>query len=303
MQKMEPHHGLPCLRWQHALAVRILILNVLCLKVSLKCLLCVCPINLEMMKWFSLKLWSASGKKILWLETIYIHLNEQSCSFQKRTHFPTRLETQIQQLQDKRLKIWSGPETERPTGPEKGTNSNKGDCTDLFFFFFNFTIFDHFVKVKLLETSPCKKVNFSLKRWVSGLCRISLENTIRTYLTTWEKVGTPSFLDPGLSTLQCFSTDVVNSSRLGRKGLWEDFSGLGACSHYFSFSLVTHGKTFFIVHALATRERTQGRLTVTKRRGVLLLKAQKLGRDSFSKERDLLWTLLGKEVRASDGAW
>lgn len=135
MQKMEPNHGLPCLRWQHALAVRILILNVLCLKVSLKCLLCVCPINLEMMKWFSLKLWSASGKKILWLETIYIHLNEQSCSFQKRTHFPTRLETQIQQLQDKRLKIWSSPETERPTGPEKGTNSNKGDCTDLFIFF------------------------------------------------------------------------------------------------------------------------------------------------------------------------
>lgn len=36
---------------------------------------------------------------------------------------------------------------------------------------------------------------------------------------------------------------------------------------------------------------------------MLLLKAQKPGRDSFAKERDLLWTLLGKEVRASDGAW
>lgn len=66
MWKMKANHKLPCLTWQHALAIRILILlKVLSLKVSLKCSLCVCPINLEMMKWFSLELWSAIRKKDL----------------------------------------------------------------------------------------------------------------------------------------------------------------------------------------------------------------------------------------------
>lgn len=53
---MEASHGLRGPTSQHALAIRILILKVLCLKVSLKHSLCVCPINFEMMKCFSLEL-------------------------------------------------------------------------------------------------------------------------------------------------------------------------------------------------------------------------------------------------------
>lgn len=160
---MEANHTLLCLTWQHALATRILILKLLCLKVSLKCLLCVCPINLEMMKWFSLKLWSVIRKKILWIETIYIHLNEQSCSFQKRTVFPARLETQTQLLQDKRLKAWSSPGTERPTGLEKGTKNIKGDCSDLFFFLPFFFLFHN---IWSLPRSPSSWSFYYTRTWI-----------------------------------------------------------------------------------------------------------------------------------------
>lgn len=53
-------------------------------------------------------------------------------------------------------------------------------------------------------------------------------------------------------------------------------------------------KDIFNVHALETRERTQGLLTATERRGVLILKEP--GRDSFPKGRNLLQTLLGTET-------
>jgi len=188
LQQMEADHGLPALTWQHALAVRILILTVLCLKVSLKCLLCVCPINLEMTKWFSLWLWSAIRKKILWIETIYIHLNEQSCSFLKRLLSLRALKLKPNNLGTKDSRCEAVQKQRGLRGYRKEQTALKVTALIYYFGFFSF-ISQYLIssyKSKLLGTSLYTNVNFSLKRCVSGLCR-SLENTVGTHLLTWKK--------------------------------------------------------------------------------------------------------------------
>lgn len=112
------------------------------------------------------------------------------------------------------------------------------------------------------------------------------------------KTGTPNFLDPALSKLPFFSTDVVISGRLGEKGprektsqSWEPAATISA-SAFPKQRLVTDGRTF-LLYVHWRQRKGHGMLTATERRGMLILKAQEPGRDSFPKGRNLLQTLLG----------
>lgn len=135
------------------------------------------------------------------------------------------------------------------------------------------------------------------------MCFWSLQNTsgkynwdIPYYMEKKNKTGTPNFLDPALSKLPFFSTDLVISGRLGGKGQrektsqsWEPAATISAFPKQ---RLVTDGRTF-LLYVHWRQGKGHGMLTATERRGVLILKAQEPGRDSFPKGRNLLQTLLG----------
>lgn len=145
------------------------------------------------------------------------------------------------------------------------------------------------------------------------MCFWSLQNRSGQY--NWnipyylKKIRNPNFLDPALSKLPFFSTDVMNPGRLGGKGPrektsqgWERAATISA-SAFPKQRLVTHGRTFSLYVHYRQGKGHKGCLQLL-RGEVLMLKAQKeLGRDSCPKGRRLSRMLLGTETQASDGAW